>query len=621
MKVFQSTRCLKKLYCLYNGRLCLNQTRSCHWITNSLQPQCHILQNDQIQSSFNISKHFRHSKGSDDFDINDIFGELAPIKFDKTTSQESSSNFAFDIGLKKRVFNDEDLISFQKNFRSECVNQTTISEEDLQTFLAKNSISLSGIDVPKPILSFQELIFPDHITRPLSDFETPTPIQCAALPVALGGRDLVGVAQTGSGKTLSFLLPAMIHIMDQRRSQQGDGPIALVLCPTRELAQQCHQVAKRFAARTTNIACIYGGAPKRFQAQRLHQGCELVIATPGRLMDFMQSGDVDMKRCTFLVLDEADRMLDMGFEPQIRRIVDQIRPDRQVTMWSATWPKSIAKLARDYLTSPEGPVDIKIGSAELVANSAINQKFEITPKRSKQSRFMEILEETVTASRNRREAQKVLVFANQKRTCDFLAQAIRRSGYSAAALHGDKSQQQRDRLLKDFRNGFCQVMVATDVASRGLDVEDIDVVFNYDFPYNCEDYIHRIGRTARGGKTGTSVSILTEEDGGVAHDLIQSLKDAGHDVDPKLTKLREWYTLNKANTKVYQGKQKRRYNNYNKSGSNYGGQRNRGGQYDDGFSRNNYYDDDGYTRGGGYNSRRNKYNNYDQYYDDYDKYE
>jgi len=385
MKVFQNIRCLKKLHNISIGRgVCVTQTQ-CSWINNAVQP-CHVLENVQLQSSFHVVKCFVHSKGPDEFDINDIFGGLDPVKFDKVTSHGSSSSFGFDIDLKKRVFNDEDLISFQKNFRSECVNQSTISEDELQKFLTKNSISLSGIDVPKPILSFQELIFPDHITRSLSNFETPTPIQCAALPVALGGRDLVGVAQTGSGKTLSFLLPAMIHIMDQRRSQQGDGPIALVLCPTRELAQQCHQVAKRFAASSTNIACIYGGAPRTYQARRLHQGCELVIATPGRLMDFMQSGDVDMKRCTFLVLDEADRMLDMGFEPQIRRIVDQIRPDRQVTMWSATWPKSIAKLARDYLTSPEGPVDIKVGSAELIANSAISQKFEIIPQRSKQSR-------------------------------------------------------------------------------------------------------------------------------------------------------------------------------------------------------------------------------------------
>jgi len=595
------------------GRLNFERPLSSSLISNNVVQSPSLLHpKNSIQltsSCVGITKRSFHSKGPDEFDMNDIFGGLDPVKYDFPSQHERND---MDIDLKKRDYTDEDLISFQKNFRSECVNQSSISEEEQQKFLAENSITQSGIDVPKPILSFEELVFPENITRALKDFTTPTPIQCAALPVALGGRDLVGVAQTGSGKTLSFLLPAMIHIMDQERSQRGDGPIALVLCPTRELAQQCHQVAKRFAARETNIACVYGGASRHHQANRLHQGCELVIATPGRLMDFIKSGDVDMKRCTFLVLDEADRMLDMGFEPQIRRIVDQIRPDRQVTMWSATWPKSIAKLARDYLTSPEGPVNIKIGSAELIANKGINQKFEITPQRSKQSRFMDVLEETVPASRNRREAQKVLVFVNTKRTGDYLAKAIRRCGYPADSLHGDKNQSQRDRLLADFRNGYCQVMVATNVAARGLDVDNIDFVFNYDFPQDFEDYIHRIGRTARGGKTGTAVSMLTEENGSVVDDLVQSLKDAEHPVDPKLVKLREWFHLNKKNTKNTSRKP-----------------RSRGGSYGNSYdrsSRSNYYgrydDDDGDDYGesryrsrgrDNYNNsrRNNRYNNYD----------
>jgi len=222
-------------------------------------------------------------------------------------------------------------------------------------------------------------------------FTTPTPIQSQSWPIVLSGRDLIGIAKTGSGKTLAFTLPAIVHILDQAPLQHRDGPIALVLSPTRELAMQTSQECNRFGrpCRVNNV-CVYGGAPRGRQQQELERGTHIIIATPGRLIDFLESGATNLKRVTYLVLDEADRMLDMGFEPQIRKILEQIRPDRQTVMFSATWPKEVQNLARDFLVSP---VQLQIGSLNLSANQDIKQIIEIVEDNMKLSRIMALLKE------------------------------------------------------------------------------------------------------------------------------------------------------------------------------------------------------------------------------------
>lgn len=232
----------------------------------------------------------------------------------------------------------------------------------------------------------------------------------------------------------------------------------------------------------------------------MRRGTEIVIATPGRLLDFLESGVTNLKRVTYLCLDEADRMLDMGFEPQIRKVVSQIRPDRQTLMWSATWPKEIQRLARDFCR--EDPVKLTIGPQELAMNPDIQHQIEVVGDYDKRDRFMSWIRNTVSDS------QKVLVFTETKRGADSLCRELQYQQFNAAAIHGDKEQRQRDRTLSEFRSGRCNILVATDVAQRGLDIKDVMYVANYDIPKTQEDFIHRVGRTGRAGARGTAVTFF-----------------------------------------------------------------------------------------------------------------
>lgn len=251
---------------------------------------------------------------------------------------------------------------------------------------------------------------------------------------------MVGIAQTGSGKTLAYILPAIVHINNQPRLAKNDGPIALVLAPTRELAQQIQQVASDFGASShVRNTCIFGGAPKGPQARDLERGVEICIATPGRLIDFLERGTTNLKRCTYLVLDEADRMLDMGFEPQIRKIIEQIRPDRQVLMWSATWPKEVRNLAEEFLNNY---IQINIGSLQLAANHNILQIVDVCEEHEKEEKLMKLLNEISHESEN-----KTIIFVETKRKVDDITRMINRYGWQALGIHGDKSQQERDYVL------------------------------------------------------------------------------------------------------------------------------------------------------------------------------
>merc|ERR1719219_2840894 len=332
-------------------------------------------------------------------------------------------------------------------------------------------------------------------------FTEPTPIQAQGWPIALSGHNMVGIAMTGSGKTLAYLLPGIIHINHQPYLERGDGPIVLVLAPTRELAQQIQEVAIEFG-KSSKIrnTCVFGGAPKGPQMRDLENGCEIVIATPGRLIDFLEMGKTNLRRTTYLVLDEADRMLDMGFEPQIRKIIEQIRPDRQVLMWSATWPREVQQLANDFLH--HSYIHINIGASELSANHNILQIVDICEDWQKEQKLARLLEEIGCEN-----GAKILVFTETKRKCDELTRLMRKDGWPAMCIHGDKQQKEREWVLGEFKTGSTAILVATDVAARGLDVDDVKFVINYDYPNNSEDYIHRIGRTGRKGNTGTSYTL------------------------------------------------------------------------------------------------------------------
>lgn len=370
---------------------------------------------------------------------------------------------------------------FEKSFYKEDPAVASRSKAEVEAFRQTNAISIQGHDVPKPVTTFDEAGFPGYVMNEVKaqGFAKPTAIQSQGWPMALSGRDVVGIAETGSGKTLTYCLPAIVHINAQPLLAPGDGPIVLILAPTRELAVQIQQEISKFgkSSRIRNT-CVYGGVPKGAQIRDLSRGVEVCIATPGRLIDMLEAGKTNLRRVTYLVLDEADRMLDMGFEPQIRKIIGQIRPDRQTCMWSATWPKEVRQLASDYQTDF---IQVNIGSMDLSANHRITQIVEIVSDFEKRERLSKHLERIMDDRNN-----KVLIFVGTKRVADDVTRFLRQDGWPAlcksnlerrhvelllilfAAIHGDKQQNERDWVLNEFKTSKSPIMVATDVASRGI---------------------------------------------------------------------------------------------------------------------------------------------------------
>ncbi|XP_036425997.1 probable ATP-dependent RNA helicase DDX17 [Colossoma macropomum] len=434
--------------------------------------------------------------------------------------------------LRKKKWDLDELPKFEKNFYSEHIEVQRMTQYEVEEFRRKKEITVRGSGCPKPVTNFHQAQFPQYVMDVLlqQNFKEPTAIQSQGFPLALSGRDMVGIAQTGSGKTLAYLLPAIVHINHQPYLERGDGPICLVLAPTRELAQQVQQVAYDYGKSSRiKSTCVYGGAPKGPQIRDLERGVEICIATPGRLIDFLEAGKTNLRRCTYLVLDEADRMLDMGFEPQIRKIVDQIRPDRQTLMWSATWPKEVRQLAEDFLRDY---VQINIGALELSANHNILQIVDVCMENEKDNKLIQLMEEIMAEKEN-----KTIIFVETKKRCDELTRRMRRDGWPAMCIHGDKSQPERDWVLSEFRSGKAPILIATDVASRGLDVEDVKFVINYDYPNSSEDYVHRIGRTARSTNKGTAYTFFTPGNLRQARDLVRVLEEARQAINPKLLQL------------------------------------------------------------------------------------
>ena len=397
----------------------------------------------------------------------------------------------------------------------------------------EHNITMYGDNVPLPILNFNDFHgIPEAITKCFKEqgYTAPTPIQSQTWPILLSGRDLVGVAKTGSGKTMAFMVPGVMHILAQNPWQAGDGPNLLVLAPTRELACQIEEESKKVIKHGLDIytTVLYGGTPKGFQARALRQGVNVVIATPGRLIDLLEMKATNLLRVTYLVLDEADRMLDMGFEPQLRAICTQIRPDRQTLMFSATWPKEIRAMAASF---QKDFVRICIGSEELHCNKDVTQHISVVRYHDKLQRVLDIIKE--------HGAKRYLIFTKTKKTADELFQSMmeyRLPQYSMV-IHGDKPQQHRDSCLDRFRRDPTSILIATDVACRGLDIKDLDVVINHCMPSNIEDYVHRVGRTGRAGKKGDAYSFLGNELPKFLKDMRFLLMRSGVDVPECLDKL------------------------------------------------------------------------------------
>lgn len=373
-----------------------------------------------------------------------------------------------------------------------------LPQSDIDSFLSANFIRVTDPISPnilRPILNFSQLPKSSTKTSPFTNFKSPTPIQAAAWPFLFSGRDVVGVAETGSGKTLAFGVPCIRSIATISRSQLSSPCTkAVIVSPTRELAVQIHdQISKLASAARLHSVCIYGGVPKDPQRQALPTA-HIIVATPGRLNDLISEGAADLSGVTYLVLDEADRMLDTGFEPEIRKIIDCTPSTgvRQTLMFTATWPPSVRTLASSFMRDP---VHIGIGrdnpEGALRANTSITQRVEVVEPYDKEQRLLQLIKEHQSGSSAN---DRILVFCLYKKEAIRVEGFLRYRGLRVAGIHGDLSQERRSASLDSFKNGDCPLLVATDVASRGLDIPAVKLVLNVTFPLTVEDYVHRIGR-------------------------------------------------------------------------------------------------------------------------------
>lgn len=397
-------------------------------------------------------------------------------------------------------------------------------------------VEMSGNDYPAPIDSFESSGLHERVLKniALSNYTKPTPVQKNAIPIIRNERDLMACAQTGSGKTAAFLVPMISLLLRSdgpptppagtMSNRRVSYPSVLILSPTRELAVQIHEEAIKFTYNSGIIPCVvFGGANPQDQIRQLDRGCDVLVATPGRLMDMLNRGKISLECIKFLVLDEADRMLDMGFEPQIREIVDEFgmprRDERQTLLFSATFPKEIQRLASDFLKDYIFLTVGRVGST----TDFINQRVEYCKDSDEEKRgtVLNLLDEV---------AGLTLIFVETKRGADMLEDFLIRKGYPATSIHGDRSQPERTEALRAFKTGLSPILVATDVAARGLDIPNVTHVINYDMPNDINDYVHRIGRTGRAGNNGLATALITESKSNTVRDLVDLLAEANQEV-------------------------------------------------------------------------------------------
>lgn len=416
-----------------------------------------------------------------------------------------------------------------------------MTERDWRIFREDYNITIKGGKIPNPIRSWGESGFPKEVLEIIEKvgYKEPTPIQRQAIPIGLQNRDIIGIAETGSGKTLAFLIPLLNWIQSlpkiDRLETADQGPYAMILAPTRELAQQIEEETIKFGEPLgIRTVVVVGGLSREEQGFRLRLGCEIVIATPGRLIDVLENRYLVLNQCTYIVLDEADRMIDMGFEPDVQKILEympvtNLKPDteeaedatklmenfntkkkyRQTVMFTATMPPAVERLARSYLRRP---ATVYIGSIGKPTERT-EQIVHMMGENDKRKKLMEILSRGVEPP--------VIIFVNQKKGADVLAKGLEKLGYNACTLHGGKGQEQREYALASLKNGSKDILVATDVAGRGIDIKDVSIVINYDMAKTIEDYTHRIGRTGRAGKNGVAITFITKDESSLFYDLKQ----------------------------------------------------------------------------------------------------
>lgn len=427
---------------------------------------------------------------------------------------------------------------FRKKFYVEVPELARMTQAEVNSYrLDLEGSKVKGKDCPKPVKTWAQCGLSTKILDVMkkSGYERPTPIQAQAIPAIMSGRDLIGIAKTGSGKTLAFVLPLLRHVIDQPPLDYNDGPIALILSPTRELAIQIYNECKKFCkVLKLRPVCVYGGTGISDQIADLKRGCEIVVCTPGRMIDMLaaNSGRVtNLRRTTYVVLDEADRMFDMGFEPQVMKIISNAQPDKQTVMFSATFPRQMEALARKILSKP---IEIQVGGRSVVCKD-VDQSIVVVEDHQKFFKLLEVLGIY-------QEKGSVLVFVERQESADMLIRDLMKNSYPCMALHGGMDQFDRDSTIADFKNGVIKLLVATSVAARGLDVRQLILVINYDCPNHYEDYVHRCGRTGRAGNKGYAYTFITPQQQRYAGDIIKALELSGASVPPELLEIWKTYT-------------------------------------------------------------------------------
>lgn len=427
-----------------------------------------------------------------------------------------------------------------------------MQERDWRILKEDFNIAVRGGFAPNPMRNWNESEIKPELLKILRkmEFEQPTPVQRAAIPIGFQNRDVIGIAETGSGKTLAFVIPLLTWITSlpklEREADIDNGPYGVILAPTRELVLQIEEETIKFARPLgVRTVSVIGGQSREDQGFQLRLGCEIVLATPGRLVDVLENHYLVLNQCTYLVMDEADRMLGMNFEPELVKILDYLpvtnaKPEgdeaedptyllanmqtkmkyRQTVLFSATMPPEVERIAKLYLRRP---CHVMIGNAGKSAD-LVKQEVHMCTEKQKRQLLTNFLQSNPDPP--------VIIFVNQKKGCDVLAKGLEKMGYNAVTLHGSKSQDQREASLASIKDGSKDILVATDVAGRGIDIKDVSHVINYDMAKTLENYTHRIGRTGRAGKSGVAITFLTEEDSDVFYDLNKFLKESKNSEPP-----------------------------------------------------------------------------------------
>lgn len=465
------------------------------------------------------------------------------LEYSSEEEQEDLTSTAASIANKQKKelakvdHADMNYIEFRKSFYVEVPEIAKMTPDEVEAYREElEGIRVKGKGCPKPIKSWAQCGVSKKVLDILKKqgYEKPTPIQAQAIPAIMSGRDLIGIAKTGSGKTLAFVLPMLRHILDQPPLEDTDGPIAIIMTPTRELCMQIGKESRKFTKSLgLRAVCVYGGTGISEQIAELKRGAEIIVCTPGRMIDMLaaNSGRVtNLKRVTYVVLDEADRMFDMGFEPQVMRIIDNIRPDRQTVMFSATFPRQMEALARRILNRP---IEVQVGGRSVVCKE-VEQQVVVLEEEQKMLKLLEILG-------HYQEQGSVIVFVDRQESADALLKDLMKAGYPCLTLHGGVDQYDRDSTIVDFKAGKAKLLVATSVAARGLDVKQLILVINYDCPNHYEDYVHRCGRTGRAGNKGYAYTFITHEQGRYAGDIVRALELSGVPVPEDVRNLWETY--------------------------------------------------------------------------------